>query len=293
MAKKKTTTTTVEEEITPVEEHDQNVLDALSTTEETPELEIKTEELDDPETETPTETPAVEPTIDKEALKEELKTELSEEVKKEVEALKTDQTPDQKDEYDKFVDDYTTKNGQAPEWKQVATFLKEQAKTELKAELDAEVEQEKQQELEATKAQESRQQETNDTLNKQWDRQIDDLVKTGKIVGIKDPNDVRVQDIKDANGKVIEQIPLEPGKRARYELFKTMYLASEEEIQAGGEPITNLKEVFYEHYNKDKQPAGADAPIAGIRKSVSQDNGRLDYNEVHNKSFEDLLIEAQ
>ncbi len=278
----KKTTTIVEEDITPAEKHDEAVLEALSGDEA---VTIDPQKLDEPAEEKKEEikveeTPKEEPKVEPEEKKEE--------VIKEIEAAKEDQTPEQKDEYDKFVEDYTKQHGKAPEWKQVADFLKDQ----VKADLQAEVEQEEKQEAETQKAQEEEQQKLNDSLNKDWDEQLDELVKAGKIPSIKDPNNNEVQVITNAEGKEIERIPLEPGKKARYDLFKAMYVASEDRIANKQKPLTNLKEIFYEHYGK-KQPAGADAPIAGARKSVSQTSPTFNYTDIHNVSTEQLLEEAR
>lgn len=298
MATKKTTTT-VEETTPEAEEHDKKVLEALEN-KDTP-LEIDPEKMDDkPEEPKVEEKPAevIPEPLDKDAIKAELKAEVTEEVKKELTDKLEGTKKEQKDAYADFEKQIWDKEGRNPSYKEALDFVKTQAKSEIKAELDAEIAEEEKQQVEAQKQTEAQtaqaQQQLNDTLNKDWDEQLDDLVKSGRIPAIKDPNDNRVQVIKDAEGKETERIPLDPGKRARYDLFKAMYVASDERIKNDAKPITNLKEIYYEHYKKDKQPPGANAPIAGVRKSVSQDKGEsFSYNEVHSKSFEDLLREAR
>jgi hypothetical protein len=76
----------------------------------------------------------------------------------------------------------------------------------------------------------------------------------------------------------------------RKELFKTMLDVNTERQKEGKAPIYSIKEVFYEHYKKDKQPAGADAPISmgkGVNPPEEKD---INYAEVHKKSFADILM---
>ncbi|GEM_PF-4989570 len=298
MAKKKTT---VIEEETPeatpeVEatlEHNKAVLEALTVDPNAP-LEIDPTKLDEPATEeVKVEEPKVEPPIDKEAIKAELKEEVTKDIQAKIVEQLQGTKEEKKDAYADFEKEIWDKEGRTPTYKEALDLIKVQAKEEIKAELNAEVEAEQKQEQDTQKAQETQQQELNDSLNKDWDEQLGELVKAGRIPGIKDASDDRVQVVSDASGKEIERIPLEEGKRARYELFKAMYLASEERINTGAKPLTNLKEIYYEHYSKDKQPAGANAPIAGVRKSVSQDSGTsFKYSDIHNTPFEDLLKQA-
>jgi len=89
----------------------------------------------------------------------------------------------------------------------------------------------------------------------------------------------------------------EEGIAARVDLFAIMGEIKDKRIAEGKPMITNLKEIYYEHYlprqNKVKQPAGADAPVGTGKKSVtSGDNQPYSYNELRRKSMHDLLTEA-
>ena len=70
----------------------------------------------------------------KQEVQESITKEVVEPLKQEIIDLKKTLTKDEKDDYDKFVDDYTDKNGKAPEWKQVATFLEDRAVQRVKDE---------------------------------------------------------------------------------------------------------------------------------------------------------------
>lgn len=304
---KKTTTVTTEEEVTPevnpkAEEHDKKVLEALETKDEGA-LEIKTEDLNE---ETPKEEKkeeekseekvesAPQPPLDKETIKKELKEEVTQDVKEEIVSQLQGTKDEKEDAYARLEKEIWEKENRAPTYKEALDLIKTQAKEEIKTELNAEIEEEEKKAEETKKAEEAQQQELTESLNKDWDEQLEDLVKSGKIPAVKDPDNNEVTIIRNAEGKEIERIPVDEGKKARYELFKAMYSASEERIANNQKPLTNLKEIFYEHYNKDKQPAGANAPVSGVRKSVSQDSGTtFKYSDIHNAPMEDLLRQAQ
>ena len=101
--------------------------------------------------------------------------------------------------------------------------------------------------------------------NEKWDRELDSLEKAGHIPARKNQND-----------------PNDPGVKARREIF--------EEAQKHNE--YNLKVVYYENIaGKKKQPAGADAPVAGGGKTVTKEpEGEFSYEEISKaKDLHDLL----
>jgi len=111
------------------------------------------------------------------------------------------------------------------------------------------------------------------SINKEWDDQMAELEASNKI----------------PKG--------EEGKAARLDLFAIMGEIKDKRIAEGKPMITNLKEIYYEHYlprqNKVKQPAGADAPVGTGKKSVtSGDNQPYSYNELRGKSMYDLISES-
>lgn len=114
--------------------------------------------------------------------------------------------------------------------------------------------------------------ESNKKWNDYWDSELDDLVKTGKIPAIKDPEDNK-----------------DEGKQARVKLFAKMQEIGIKRRSEGKPPITSVKLVYYEHYN-DGEPAGAAAPVSFGKKGVSTGKSDDDYTyaEIHSKSIDQL-----
>ena len=103
--------------------------------------------------------------------------EIVEPLKKEIIDLKQVMQPEEKDDYDKFVEKYTAENGKAPEWKQVATFLEERAVNRIKSEQLAE----KEKETTEKATQEKQKQELVEQNVKIWNSQLDEMEKNGMI----------------------------------------------------------------------------------------------------------------
>jgi len=105
-----------------------------------------------------------------------------------------------------------------------------------------------------------------ESFNKYTNEQLNDLMESGKF-----PKD---------------------DTEARKALFQTMLdvnIARDKEHKA---PIYSIKEIFYEHYKKPekKEVAGGDAPISTGKSAVTTDEKEVNYNDVHKKSFIDLLL---
>ncbi len=111
----------------------------------------------------------------------------------------------------------------------------------------------------------------NKKWNDYWDSELEDLVNTGKIPKVENPD--------DAN---------DPGKKARIKLFSEMQKIGLERQQKGLSPITSLKLIFYEHY-KDDEPAGADAPVSFGKKGVDSSNKEeYSYHDIHKPTFDQI-----
>jgi hypothetical protein len=70
-----------------------------------------------------------------------------------------------------------------------------------------------------------------------------------------------------------------------------MYSVTNQRIAEKKPAVTNLKEVYYEHYQgkSNKQPAGADAPVSGGSRQVEPDSGDYKYDDINKASFYDIL----
>lgn len=272
MAKKKTTTIVEEEE-----------------KEEAPEVEYKDikdknfkEVAADPEPEkkeekeTPKEEPKEEETEEIEFDPEQLKKEAKEEARQEMSDLLAGKSKEEaaevKDDYEEFVEGYTKEHGTAPDWKVVAGFIKEKAKTELKAEQEAEAKQAEEKQTEEKKTQEAQQ----ETVDKYVDSQFEDLYKTNRFPRVKnaeDPNDI--------------------GKKYRQSLADQTITINKNRLE-NGLPTKTLVEVFFTEFKApNQQPAGGDAPVSAGRSGGSADNQEeLDYvRDVRgSKSFFDILM---
>lgn len=240
--------------------------DNASQAGETPEPkeEIKAEEKAE-ETPELKEEPKPEPTpqIDPDKLKAEISQEVAQKV---VESL----TGGEKKEGEQYP---WEKEGRSPTYDEALQYVKEKAKAEIKAELEAEVEEEERKEAEQAEQTKKAQQDTNEAWGTYWANQLKELEQSGKIPAVQQAGD-----------------PGDAGVKARVALFSKMREVSEERQSKGQPVISSLKEIFYEHYTPNSQPAGADAPVFGGGKSVSTpDQKDFSYSEIHNASVEDLL----
>lgn len=232
---------------------------------------------DKPSEDKPKEEPA--PTLDEEAVKKQAKEELREELKNEVnqevtqriiEGITGKKVTDEP-EYLQFIKNIQEKEKRDPTYIEALQFLKDATKTEVMAELKKEADEETETEKEAEETETKK----NEEWNNYWNGQISDLEEATLIP--------KIADEKDQN---------DPGVKARIALFTAMtdYNATR---KADGKPVTySLKEIYYEIYSKRQVP-GANAPITGINKGVSQDNKEYSYEDIHNPSMEKIVEENQ
>lgn len=143
---------------------------------------------------------------------------------------------------------------------------------------------------EEQKAEQLQAEQTREQLNKYWDRQLDELRNAERIPQI----DEKIK-AKLASGEPLTKEEMkDPGIVAQQELFETMHKVGSDRQQKGQDVIYNLKEIYYEFYDKkkpeSKQPAGADAPISGGQKTpISQPSEDIDYSEIHKTDMEEII----
>lgn len=162
------------------------------------------------------------------------------------------------------------KEGRQPTWTEALEYMGEKTHARIKAEMEAEDAKETEEANKQTKTQE----DFNKNINGYWDKQIDELVKAGKMPPVKDDKDEK-----------------DEGKLFRVELFKTMMEVNQERQKSGLDAISNLKEIYYEHFKApNQQPAGYDAPVAGAaRSSANASIDKIPYKQFHGQSIEDIL----
>lgn len=193
--------------------------------------------------------------------------EIVEPLKQQIIDLKQTLTVDEKDDYDKFVDDYTEKNGKAPEWKQVATFLEDRAvqrvKEDQKAQEDLAAEEDKKQK----ETQESQAQEN----FKVWQAQLEEMESKGMLPKMEKPEEG------------------DAGFDARVQLYGHMQATWKSAV-----PLNNLWEVYAKYWTQEtKKPAGADAPISmGSGGGSEEDAKDYKYSEIRNggKDLEAFIL---
>lgn len=164
------------------------------------------------------------------------------------------------------------KEHRQPTWKEALDYVAEQSHERIKKEMEEADNLEKQQ----AETEQKRQSEYEQNMNTYWDMQLKELEEAGKIPKVTDPKNEK-----------------DPGRVARITLFTTMNEVSAERQKKGLPAITSLKEIFYENYKPaDTLPDGAYVPVAGKTKAggSSSDGKRYGYNDIHNSSFEDLLL---
>lgn len=165
---------------------------------------------------------------------------------------------------------------------EVVSWIREENIAYTKAELKRERESEELQKKEAEEQATKEYAETENKWNIYWDTQLDELASKGKIPPISESIKAKL-----AKGETLSaQDAKDPGVVARADIFN---LAQKNQN-------LNLKEVYYEYYvefskNKNKQPAGANAPISAGRATKSDaENEEFTYDEIHGaKSLRDLL----
>lgn len=212
-------------------------------------------------------TPVKETDFDPEEFKKQTIRETSEEIVKKISAgLGLTQEEQDQSQSEGLVAPWEKEGRNPKSYKEVAEFSAELAEWKRQQAEKAQEEQKKQEE--------ETQKKTTDQWNKYWDEQLDDLLSSGKLPKVEDENDKS-----------------DPGKLARNALWQKMWDVNQQRKSEGKQPVTSLKEIYYEHYeDPNAQPAGYDAPISLGRKAVSGgDSKDYSYEDIHNQPFEKIL----
>lgn len=208
---------------------------------------------------------------------EEMEKRVSEKVQKEtVEKITKALTGEKAEEeqvsaYKKFANETWKKEGRNPTYEEALEFVSEQAVEALEKRQAEKI----QKEEETKKTQEKAQAEREANLNKYIDSELEDLIGKGKIPAITNKDDEN-----------------DPGVRARRAIFQAMLDVNKERTAEGKDPIYSPKIIYYEHYKAPtQQPAGADAPVFGGKSgSVASEDNKFNYNDIHKKSFMDIML---
>ncbi len=164
------------------------------------------------------------------------------------------------------------KEGRNPTYKEALDYVGTKAEERVLAKLNDEVVAEETKEKADKEQLEAAQKLQTELLNKSWDQQLTELETTNRIPKIVDANN-----------------PNDPGVVIRKQMFKELNKNVAEQQAAGKIPSYSLKEVFYEG-NFKRQPAGADAPIAGVRRSNTSDNSDgFKYSDIRGKKPADIF----
>lgn len=153
--------------------------------------------------------------------------------------------------------------------------------TDFRRELDEKRQQAQQEQ------QQKRQEEYFEKQNQMWDIQLEELREAGHLPKV-DPS---IKQKLNKGEQLTSSERRDEGLVAQYNLIKTMNDISIERQRQGKPPVTNLKEVYYEYYDKEgkqNQPAGADAPVSGGSTPVTQSEG-YNYQDIHKSSLEDIM----
>lgn len=123
-----------------------------------------------------------------------------------------------------------------------------------------------------------------ESLNKEWDSQIDYLRKEGHI-----PDVSPIIKEKLSKGESLsEEDKKDPGIVASAEIFETMYKVSGDREKKGLSPISDVIHIYNRFYKKNK-PAGSTAPVSGGKKPIEVEGEEVPYERLHKSSFEDLV----
>ncbi len=211
------------------------------------------------------------PGIDEEALTKKISDKVAKETADKIMKSLTGEeaTPEDLNDYQKFQKEIVEKEGRAPRWDEALELLEKKAIERLEQRQAEKIKADE----EAKAQQEKVSQEREKTLNDYIDSELNELIEAKKIPAIVDKDN-----------------PDDPGVKARKAIFASMLEVNTERTKAGKTPIYSPARIFYESYkDPNKQPAGEDAPIGGGRSSIEGEDKQHTYEEVHNRSFFDLL----
>lgn len=132
-------------------------------------------------------------------------------------------------------------------------------KDELDSYFDSRLEQRLQAETQQVATQQQELERQRQEFNNRIDAELATLRKNGKLPEIKDPNN-----------------PNDPGRMAERQLLEA----------ALNNKTSSMYEAYAIHFNWDKQPAGADAPIGGMTGGdVGSSADSYSYEDIHGSSF--------
>ena len=165
------------------------------------------------------------------------------------------------------------KEGRRPrDYKEVADWSKEQTLKEIDVR-DAKKKEEADKAVKETKQADK---DKEKKWGKYWDEQFKELVEEGKIPGINED----VQRKMDKGQTLTQEEREDPGVRARAEIWDEARKSKE----------SNLRLVYFEHI-KGKEDVGVDAPVFGSRRSSKPvlDKADYTYEQTRDDSVEDIL----
>jgi hypothetical protein len=219
-------------------------------------------------------------------IKDELRSEIADDIRQEKEIIKKEAKEEAvqaaKDDLVKTLTG-EPKEEQAPwekegrrprDYKEVASWGKDQALKEMKSE-QVEKDEEAKKVSAANKKVESNKQKKYDEY---WEKQLTELTEEGKIPA---PGE-DVQRKLDKGQTLTSEDKEDPGMRARAEIFEKARESKE----------TNLRLVYFEHVkDKPESSAGATAPVLGASRASRpvEEKAGYSYEDVHNVPVDDIL----
>lgn len=291
MARKKVVTTTeevVDETPTTTPEYDAiHDTDIKDLARETPPEEAQVE----PKPEEPTKEETEE--VDLDAYAKKIAEETAQSTRNEIADLLKGAPKDEKqvveDKLTEFAASFEKDKGRAPNWIELAKFIKEENKAETKAEIMAEQKKawddynsnlEKSKQEEETKLSQQRLEYTNELM---------DLYQSNKLTKIQnqdDPNDPGVQAV---NRLFQTMADVNTKREETYQNKAKEVFAAENRVPTREElnlaPITSITRIFTNYYTSPTaQPPGADVPIFNTNANASptSDEENYSYREVKN-----------
>lgn len=124
------------------------------------------------------------------------------------------------------------------------------------------------------------------TINAEWDAQLDYLRQEGLLPKI-DPKIVT----KLKEGKLLSlEERNDPGLKAQVGIFETMYEVAREREAQGLQPIADAVHIYSRYFvPKQKDLPGKKAPVSGGTTPISSGEEDINYQDLHNQDFLDLL----
>lgn len=156
----------------------------------------------------------------------------------------------------------------------VKAELKDEVKQEVLKDLATEVEEEEKKENEQRQETEKRNQEVYKTKASNWDNQLGELERAGKLLAFDD----NARNNKESDAY-----------KERMDFLNQMHAFNVDRVKQGLPEIENMVEFHTLYYKSPSEEPGKKAPVNGAKRGVGQSDDDFTYGSIHNTSLDDIV----